>query len=280
MRSVRGAGVLAVACLTTVGTAMASGGVKLCVPKQEGGAVLTPKHGKCRKGYKLTGLGAEGREGKRGTEGKPGSEGRTGPEGKAGSAGFTSSELEVLKALLTHIKYVGVGIDGKPTVQFSGVNVQIVNGAGKTGTVNGVGNLAIGYDENEGKHEQTGSHNLILGSEQTFTSYGGLLGGFKNATTAPYASVSGGYDNAASGELSSVSGGGENAASAGEAAVSGGVANAASEGYTSVSGGQGNTAGAYAAWVGGGNLNRAEGFWSSVFGGKELKAKGEYEAMP
>ena len=37
----------------------------------------------------------------------------------------------------------------------------------------------IGYDKNEGKHEQTGSHNLILGEEQTFTSYGGVLAGFR-----------------------------------------------------------------------------------------------------
>ena len=59
---------------TTVGS-WAAGGVKLCVPKAEGSALLTPKHGKCRRGYKLTSLGAEGKEGKAG---------KAGPEGKEG----------------------------------------------------------------------------------------------------------------------------------------------------------------------------------------------------
>ena len=51
-------------------------------------------------------------------------------------------------------------------------------GLGKTnGAVNGEGNLVIGYDENIDKHEQTGSHNLILGAEQTFTGFGGMYRG-------------------------------------------------------------------------------------------------------
>src|SRR5256885_13306260 len=44
--------------------------------------------------------------------------------------------------------YVPSGAGGKPTVQFAAVNVQIVNGAGKTESVNGKGNLVLGYDEN------------------------------------------------------------------------------------------------------------------------------------
>ena len=60
------------------------------------------------------------------------------------------------------------GIDGKPTVQGSAANVQLVNGEGKTASANGEGNLVIGYDENGGGHAQTGSHDLILGEEQTF----------------------------------------------------------------------------------------------------------------
>jgi hypothetical protein len=45
-------GVVLVATLLTVAaTAMASGGTKaeVCVPKKEGSAVVTPKHGKCTK---------------------------------------------------------------------------------------------------------------------------------------------------------------------------------------------------------------------------------------
>jgi hypothetical protein len=56
--------------------------------------------------------------------------------------------LETLSKILPHTNYVEKGIAGKPTIQFSGVNVQIVNGEGKTASVNGDGNLVIGYDEN------------------------------------------------------------------------------------------------------------------------------------
>jgi hypothetical protein len=140
----------------------------------------------------------------------------------------SATELEVLDKVLAHIKYIESGVGGKPTVQFSGVNVQVVNGAGKTATTNGEGNLVIGYDENPGAHAQTGSHALVLGEEQTFTSYGGILGGFKNSITAPFGSITGGENNTVSHERDSVSGGDENRAS-----------------------------GEFAAWVGGGKLNTA-----------------------
>ncbi len=63
-------------------------------------------------------------------------------------------------------------------MQFPAVNVQIVNGTGKTASVNGTGNLVIGYDETPGT--QSGSHNLVLGTSQTYTSYDHLAG-----TTTP-----------------------------------------------------------------------------------------------
>jgi hypothetical protein len=55
------------------------------------------------------------------------------------------------------------------------MNVQIVNGQGTTASANGLGNLIIGYDE--GTQKRTGSHNLVLGEQQSFTSYAGLIGG-------------------------------------------------------------------------------------------------------
>jgi len=122
MSRLGGLGVAAVISFSLLlGTGIASASVKLCVPKREGAAVLTPKHGKCKRGFRLAGLGAEGKEGK---------EGRSGPEGKAGTAGFSGSELETLKSLLPHLKFIDAGVGGKPTVQFSGLNVQVVNGEG------------------------------------------------------------------------------------------------------------------------------------------------------
>jgi len=73
-----------------------------------------------------------------------------------------SADQQTLIQVLPHISFSAAGVGGKPTIKFSGVNVQLVSGSGKTdGTVNGTGNLVLGYDESPGS--QTGSHNLIVG---------------------------------------------------------------------------------------------------------------------
>jgi hypothetical protein len=259
--AVVGIGMLASLALSAAPT-WAAGGMKLCVPKKEGAGLVTPQHGKCKKGYKLTNFSGEGKagaEGKQGAAGKAGPEGKQGPEGKAG---FTTEQAEQLKTLLPYIRFVGNGVAGKPTIQFSGVNVQIVNGEGNTQSANGEGNLVIGYDENnDGKHEQTGSHNLILGVEQTYTSFGGIVDGFGNTIKGEFASVTGGESNTASGPSASVSGGIFNTASGYKSSVSGGKANIAGSG-------EGNS-------VSGGSFNTASGFYSSISGGTENKAEAE-----
>jgi hypothetical protein len=204
-----------------------------------------------------------------------------------------TAELEKLDKLLPHFNYVESGVGGRPTIQFSGVNVQIVDGEGSTSAVNGSGNLVIGYDEGPGM--QSGSHNLVLGASQTFTSYGGIDAGVANTISAPYASitggssglasgqaasVTGGFANEASGTETSVSGGGRNVASYREASVSGGYLNTASGENASIAGGVTNRANATFAWVGGGSKNTASGSSASVFGGLEHTASGSYEAIP
>jgi len=137
--------------------------------------------------------------------------------------------------------YVSSGVGGKPTVQFSSVNVQIVSGSGSTsGTPNGTGNLVIGYDESPGS--QTGSHNLVLGTGQTYTSYGSIVGGSNNSAKDQYTSVMGQY-NAATGPAASVAGGRFNTASGFNASVVGGYANNAVALYSAISGGCSNRAG-------------------------------------
>jgi hypothetical protein len=144
---------------------------------------------------------------------------------------LSEPEESELKALLKYVKVQPFGVAGKPTVQVSGANVQIVSGAGKTNAaVDGAGNLVIGYDENPGT--QTGSHNLILGEQQTFTSFAGMVGGFGNAIKGAYASVTGGALNTASGELSSISAGEGNTAKGTRASVSGGKTNTAEAEYS------------------------------------------------
>src|SRR5579862_5068092 len=69
--------------------------------------------------------------------------------------------------------YVASGVGGKPTVQFSAVNLQVISGSGSTsGAVNGEGNLIIGYAEDTSGHPQSGSNDLIVGSENGWKSYG------------------------------------------------------------------------------------------------------------
>ncbi len=129
----------------------------------------------------------------------------------------------------------------------TGVNVHIVSGSGRTddGTVEGtdyedpktgnvttiplnkhltgLGNLIIGYDA-KGSFRgdvRTGSHNLVLGDANNYSSYGGLITGVDNSTSGPYASVSG-EENVASGSASSISGGFSNVASGPHTSVSGG----------------------------------------------------------
>jgi hypothetical protein len=274
---------LMVVLSTSAASAAASGGTAVCVPSAQNKPLVTPKAGACKPGYALTELGAEGKEGK---------EGKQGPEGKNT---FSESEITTIKSILPFIKFVKEGVAGKPTIQFSGVNVQVVSGAGKTNAaVNGEGNLVIGYDENVGKHEQTGSHDLILGEEQTFTSFAGLVAGLEDKILAQYAfatgfgntasgewsSVTGGNDNVASGPGASISGGDNSFATAISSSVSGGGGNAATAVEASVSGGNGNGARAAAAAVSGGKRNSAKANYSSIFGGKEQVEETEFGAIP
>jgi hypothetical protein len=183
-----------------------------------------------------------------------------------------TAELTTLNKILPHIAYVAEGIDKKPTIQFSGVNVQIIDGEGKTASVNGEGNLVIGYDETPG--EQTGSHNLILGEKQTFTSYGGILAGFENTMSKPFASVTGGAGNHATGEASSVTGGEGGIASGEFSSVTAGAGSTASGKNSSVTAGEGNTASGLNSSVAGGYANKASETDASVTGGESNTAKG------
>ena len=164
-------------------------------------------------------------------------------------------------------------------VQFRGVNVQIVNGQGNTQTTNGVGNLIIGYNEDDGNARGTctvsgpvssfeefctaaggtftrslnGSHNLVVGLANGYSSYGGIVVGNENLISAAFANVSAGIDNTASGGFSSVLGGEGNTASGDSSTVSGGFGNTASSGHGSVSGGQSIVEGTASGWAAGGN---------------------------
>ena len=91
--------------------------VSLCVPSTAGGSVTS---GACSRGGTTVALPA------------------------------SSADQQTLLSILPHISFSASGIGGKPTITFSGVNVQIIDGSGHTSTVNGTGNLVLGYDETPG----------------------------------------------------------------------------------------------------------------------------------
>ncbi|MBI4586074.1 MAG: hypothetical protein HY717_18855 [Planctomycetes bacterium] len=126
-----------------------------------------------------------------------------------------------IKPFFDHIRIARVPLD--PVVQdppidetvltfiFEGVNIQILNGLGETGTFNGSGNLILGYQEPlPDANKRGGSHNLILGMENNYTSFGGIVGGIGNSAAGPFSSVLGGQANQAIGQGSVVTGGSGN----------------------------------------------------------------------
>jgi len=181
-----------------------------------------------------------------------------------------------------------VDASGYPRALFSGVNVQIVNGLGATNgyiddpntddptltQVNGLGNLIVGYNEVSSPSGRSGSHNIVTGVQNTYTSFGGLVGGKENGITGTYASIIGGRNNRASGNFSTVSGGRINRATGELSSVTGGTHNYATGAFSSVSGGEENSASGTTSHVSGGYLNRAVGVVSNVSGGEGNYANG------
>lgn len=139
----------------------------------------------------------------------------------------------------------------QPTVRFEGVNLQVVNGTGTTdGEVNGVGNLIIGYNElrEETSDIRSGSHNLILGAQNSYSSFGGMVVGVDNTISGEFATISAGLNNKATGNFASVSGGQFNTSSGSQSSITGGQQNVASAGSSSVSGGLAHTSNAVFNW--------------------------------
>ena len=229
------------------------------------------------------------------------------------NANFTDVEARIaaLEAKLANVTVATV--NGQPTVRFTAVNVQVVNGAGTTNTINGTGNLIVGYDEVDGSGTgrcslgtnpitglaipnnqascigaggtwsttgfKTGSHYIVAGAWNSYSRFGGAVFGFQNASNYNYASVTGGRENTASGNYASVSGGAANTASGTYASVTGGSSNIASGSVASVTGGEGNTASGNRASVTGGLGNSASNYNASVTGGLGNSASGTYASV-
>ncbi|MGC9323289.1 MAG: hypothetical protein ACP5G0_00940 [Desulfomonilia bacterium] len=226
----------------------------------------------------------QGERGLAGPQGPTGPEGPEGPQGEPGtcSCPITQGELDALLAriaeLETKLASVSVGddINGYAAITFSGVNVHIVSGSGSTdGVVNGLGNLIVGYNELRGSgDDRSGSHTIVVGSRNNYSSYGGFIAGYLNSISQLYASVSGGLLNTANGEYASVSGGSGNTSSGYGSSISGGASNTASGPGSSIGGGASNTASGNCSTISAGEQNTASGDYSIVSGGIHNIASG------
>jgi len=207
-----------------------------------------------------------------------------------GGEGLDPEDAEIL----SHLSIVRVpdGQGGeRKTIRFSGVNVQIVNGEGSTGSINGTGNLIVGYqelralNEFEPVNDRTGSHNIIVGSKHNYSSFGGIVGGLHNSVSERHASVLGGSSNSASAVGAVVAGGSFNRATGNRSTVAGGADNHATGEFALAAGGQHNrSAGEFTATLGGGgpfpqNGNLATGTFATILGGGSNRAFGEWSAI-
>ncbi|MCA9221101.1 MAG: hypothetical protein KDA71_12295, partial [Planctomycetales bacterium] len=159
-----------------------------------------------------------------------------------------------------------------PHMLIEGANIHVRSGTGATddfGTLAGLGNLVVGYDENAGGRNRSGSHNLVIGRDHTYSSFAGIVAGEHNKITGDSASVVGGQFNEASDSAAAVLGGGFNLASKLRATVSGGENNTSSQIGASVAGGHNNLASAGNSTAVGGENNVAGAPQSVVVGGEQ-----------
>jgi hypothetical protein len=83
--------------------------------------------------------------------------------------------------------------------------------------LSGLGNLIVGYNETQSTpviydiggcdRTLTGSHNIVMGDGNMFTSYGGLVVGSNHCVTSPNTSILAGNTNEAHGANSAILGG-------------------------------------------------------------------------
>ena len=192
-----------------------------------------------------------------------------------GATGLTPEQQEILGHM--SIEYLNDGQGGTAkTIRITGTNLQLVNGAGVTWAQNGLGNVIVGYNELGGTlgDDRTGSHCLITGSGNSYSSVGNVVAGTNNFASASWASVLGGSGNSATATNASILGGSSGIASGTFSSICGGILNTASGDWSVVSGGQQNTAAGISSAVSGGISNQATGPYDSVSGGGSNIASG------
>ena len=228
-----------------------------------------------------------------------GNDGDDGDDGDGGdNGGIDESRLEAIEDRLDALEAENAAlqalladvtrgdVDGNDTLTFSGLNLQIVNGEGETDTVNGLGNLIVGYNGQTvvgADPDRGGSHSVVVGDGHGWTSHGALIAGRDNTVSGAWASVLGGSSGTASGDRAAVLGGRQNSAGGNGAVVTGGQGNQASGDEAAVLGGQGNeAAGVFANSIAGGRHNEISGAarWASILGGNDEEQTSDFGMHP
>lgn len=217
----------------------------------------------------------------------PGPQGPQGPQGIQGEqgepgAGWDENRIALLEGQVVALTdklscLTKVGND----LYFDGCNVNIRNGAGDSLSKNGLGNLIIGYNEPSPyiNADRSGSHILVIGPGNAYSSYSGMVVGNQNSMTGEASVVLGGSGNVASGYRSSVFGGGNSTASGRFTSVTGGDENTATGEFAAVCGGMRGIASGAGSSVTGGFFSIASGDNSSVTGGYYNTAQGAYSSV-
>ncbi|HEY2774252.1 MAG TPA: hypothetical protein VGK20_09395 [Candidatus Binatia bacterium] len=168
-----------------------------------------------------------------------------------------------LETLLAHVTISGSNL------VLTGMNFQVVSGSGTSdGSINGKGNIIIGYDEsNSNKEKKTGSHNLVIGKNHSYEAFEGIVAGEDNIISGDVASVLGGTQNTASGNGAIVVGGQNNEARQTTSIVVAGEQNLANGRSCVVTAGAQNLCTGLAGAVDGGSQNFCSGAGSVIGGG-------------
>lgn len=222
--------------------------------------------------------GSKGDKGDTGAQGPQGVQGTKGDKGDTGAQGLpgTPADMTRVTALETKTQYMSVNTTAKSTI-FSGCNVFVNDGGGSTDAIvtnaagDGLGNLIIGYNVTGHRAAgdpdiRTGSHNLILGDDNNYSSFGGLVagrfsnvnsgyasicGGYGNTVSQTYTAILGGFGNKATGNVSSICGGRLNTTSGDSATILGGYSDLASGDLSAIAGGNYITQSTLGGWSGG-----------------------------
>ena len=185
----------------------------------------------------------------------------------AGSIAQLSSTMDIVFAsgIIELGNYLVVDTS-EHLISFSGANVSVDNGASSTQTLNGLGNVIIGYNLSD-SDVRTGSHNLIVGDRHSYSSSSSIVSGNNHRASGGSVALLGGSNNVVSADFGVVAGGESSSV--------------ASDGHHFIGGGFGAqiNGGEHNATLGGVDPTIESGSYSLVIGGESNTIESSYDSV-